>query len=77
METGQLECMPKIIEGNGYRGGWPNISRAKLTDTFGCMDGLKIYSYTFKNLWNKNVTFHLELIGREFEFLNWFKIMKI
>jgi hypothetical protein len=78
METG-LENVPEIIECYGYvSGSWTNISKAKFTGT---VDGLyedeKKYSYTFNNLWNKKVTFCLELIGREFEFLRLFKIIKI
>jgi hypothetical protein len=77
METGQLESMPEIIECSAYRKGWPNISGAKFTGTVDGKDGEKKYSYTVNNLWNKKVTFCLELTGREFEFLNCFKIVKI
>jgi hypothetical protein len=87
MEIGQLERLPEIIECDGYPSeSWPNITGAKFTgmveaegwededDSFGAT---KKYSYTFNNLWNKEVTFCLELIGREFEYLNRFKIIKI
>jgi hypothetical protein len=79
METGQ-ENVPKIIDytGHGRRGSWPNISGAKLTGTVdGFGGGNKKYSYTFNNLWNKKVTFCVELDGREFESLESFKIVKI
>jgi hypothetical protein len=91
METG-LENVPEIIECdgrrsgswpmeeekcNGRREGWPNISGVKFIGTvdrpFG---GNKKYSYTFNNLWKNKATFHLELIGREFEYLESFKIVK-
>jgi hypothetical protein len=80
METG-IESLPEIIECYGYgygRGSWPNISGAKFTGTEdeGPFE-LKKYSYTFNNLWNKKVTFRLELNGREFGYLNCFKIDKI
>jgi hypothetical protein len=77
METG-LESVPEIIVCYGYSGisSWPNISEAKLTGTddgpFGCNK-----TYTFNNLWNKKVTFHLKLYGPEFESLDWFEIIKI
>jgi hypothetical protein len=80
METSSFENLPEIIECRGYNGGtgsWPNISGANLTGTIEGLFGQKIYSYTFNNLWNKKVTFCLELIGREFEFLQRFKIVKI
>jgi hypothetical protein len=77
METG-LENMPEIIECRGHlRGSWPNISGAKLTGTVDGFGGNKNYSYTFNNLWNKKVTFCLEIKGREFKFLESFKIVKI
>jgi hypothetical protein len=77
MESG-LESVPKIIECDGYdSGSWPNISGAKFTGTDYAPYSNKKYSYTFNNLWNKKVTFCLELTGREFEFLVWFKIIKI
>jgi hypothetical protein len=75
METGQLESVPEIIECFVYHSGsWPNISGAKLTGTGDSMLTFKKYSYTFNNLWNKKVTFGLELIGREFEYLYSFEI---
>jgi hypothetical protein len=78
IETSQLESLPEIIECYGCGRGWPNISEAKFTGTvdrpFG---GNKKYCYTFNNLWNKKVTFCLELLGQEFVYLNWFKIDKI
>jgi hypothetical protein len=85
METGQIESLPEMIECIGRRrGSWPNISGAKLTGTEDegpYEDGpfeLKKYSYTFNNLWSKKVTFCLELIGREFEYIDcWFEIVKI
>jgi hypothetical protein len=79
METSSLESVPEIIECYGYRRGrWPNISGAKFTSIVTVYDdGKKRYHYTFNNLWNKKVTFRLELIGREFEFLESFKIDKI
>jgi hypothetical protein len=75
MEPGQLESVPEIIEcDDGSRSGsWPNISGAKLPGT---VDG-KMYRYTFNNLWNNKVTFDLELIGRELEYLRSFSIAKI
>jgi hypothetical protein len=81
METGQFESLPEIIEcdGCGRRGSWPNISGAKFTGmdvTYGLF-GEKKYIYTFNNLGNNKVTFRLELNGREFGYLNWFKIVKI
>jgi hypothetical protein len=78
METG-LESVPEIIEWDGYgsRGSWP-ISGAKLTGTVdGPFGGNKRYSYTFNNLWNKKVSFRLELNGREFKSLRSSKIIKI
>jgi hypothetical protein len=76
MENG-LESVPEIIECYGNCGSWPNISGAKFTATVDCPFGPnKEYSYTFNNLWSKKVTFRLELIGREFEFLQSFKIFK-
>jgi hypothetical protein len=78
METG-LESVPEIIKcyGCGRRGSWPNISGANFTGgTVGPYPNKK-YFYTFNNLWNKKVTFRLELIGQEFEFLIAFKIDKI
>jgi hypothetical protein len=84
METG-LENVPETIECDGYVGGesdsWPNISGAKFTG-FDLTDeedpyGNKKYSYTFNNSWKKKVTFCLELIGQEFEYLQLFKIVKI
>jgi hypothetical protein len=81
METG-LENVPEIIVCDGYdSGSWPNISGAKFTG-FDCTDddypyANKKYSYTFNNLWNNKVTFCLELFGREFEYLQLFKIVKI
>jgi hypothetical protein len=81
METGQLESLPKIIKFYGYRSeSWPNITGAKLTGVDGPLGGNnddKEYCYTFNNLWNKKVSFSLELIGREFEFLQRFNIIKI
>jgi hypothetical protein len=74
METG-LENVPETIECYGYpRGSWPNISRAKFTGVDGPFGNKK---YTFNNLWNKKVTFCLELFGREFEYLIAFMIIKI
>jgi hypothetical protein len=78
METG-LESVPEIIECSAFRrGSWPNISGAKFTDT-GDPDPFasKTYSYTFNNLWNKKVTFCVELKGQEFEYLRAFEIIKI
>jgi hypothetical protein len=78
METGRLEeGLPEIIECDGYRGSWPNITGAKLTGTVDGPYGNKKYSYTFNNVWNKKVTFRLELFGREFEYIRLFKIIKI
>jgi hypothetical protein len=78
METGRLESLPEIIECDGYRGSWPNIPGAKLTGTVDVsFRGNKKYRYTFNNLWNEKVTFCLELIGREFELIESFKIIKI
>jgi hypothetical protein len=79
METGQLESLSEIIACIGYgRGCWPNITGAKFAGTDdGRFGDEKKYRYTFNNLWNKKVTFCLELIGREFEFLQRFKIIKI
>jgi hypothetical protein len=80
METGQLESLPEIIECSAYgkRVGWPNIPGAKSTGTIDRpFAGEKKYHYTFNNLWNKEVTFGLELNGREFESLESFKIVKI
>jgi hypothetical protein len=82
METSSLESVPEIIECSsayGSRGIWPNISGAKFTgvDRSDGPLGEKKYRYTFNNLWNKKVSFCLELIGREFEYLDWFKIDKI
>jgi hypothetical protein len=75
METG-LENVPEIIECYGY-GSWPNISGAKFTGVVTVYDdGDKKYRYTFNNLWNKKVTFCLELFGREFEYLRSFEIIK-
>jgi hypothetical protein len=81
METG-LESVPEIIKCDGcvVSGSWPNISGAKFTGTVDGTDDpfeLKKYSYTFNNLWNKKVTFRLELTGREFEFLESFEIVKM
>jgi hypothetical protein len=78
METG-IESLPEIIKcyGGGRRGSWPNISGAKFTGIDVGSFYEKKYSYTFNNLWNKKVTFRLELSGREFEYLYWFKIDKI
>jgi hypothetical protein len=81
METG-LENLPEIIYCYEYgsfvyySGSWPNISGAKFTATVDCPFGAW-YSYTFNNLWNKKVTFRLQLIGREFEYLQSFEIIKI
>jgi hypothetical protein len=81
METSNLESVPEIIECYGYKnhsGSWPNISGAKFTCMVdGRFGGWKKYRYTFNNLWNKKVTFCLELFGGEFEFLQSFKIVKI
>jgi hypothetical protein len=81
METGQIESVSEIIECVGYNGGtesWPNISGANLTGPIDVLfGGKKKYSYTFNNLWSKKVSFSLELIGREFKSLDWFKIIKI
>jgi hypothetical protein len=80
METGQLESVPEIIKCDGYCSEiWPNISGAKFTGT---VDGRPYgdetkYHYTFNNLRNMEVTFGLELNGREFEFLHSFEIIKI
>jgi hypothetical protein len=76
METG-LENVPEIIKCNGRRGGWPNISGAKFTGTVDRPYADKKYRYIFNNLWNKKVTFCLELIGREFESFEFFKIFKL
>jgi hypothetical protein len=77
MENG-LESVPEIIECYGNCGSWPNISGAKFTGTVDCRFGPnKEYSYTFNNLWNKKVSFCLELNGREFEYLISFEIIKI
>jgi hypothetical protein len=77
METGQLESVPGIIECFGFRrGSWPNISGAKFTGVDGPFHN-KTYSYTFNNLWNEKATFGLKLIGREFESLESFNIVKI
>jgi hypothetical protein len=77
METG-LENVPEIIRCHGNRGSWPNIAGAKFTDTAdGRYEDEKKYLYTFNNLWNKKVTFRLELNGLEFKFLESFKIIKI
>jgi hypothetical protein len=77
METGQLECLPEIIECYGCRrGSWPNISGAKFTGTDDD-GGNKKYRYTFNNLWSKKVTFCIELTGREFKYFDCFKIVKI
>jgi hypothetical protein len=75
METG-LENLPEIIECYGY-GSWPNISGAKFTGMIDRPYAPKKYHYTFNNLWNKKVTFCLELKGREFEYLKSYKIVKI
>jgi hypothetical protein len=75
METG-LESVPEIIECRGY-GGWPNIPGAKFDSTVDVPFSNKKYRYTFNNLWNKKVSFCLELNGREFGYLHWFKIDKI
>jgi hypothetical protein len=76
METG-VENVPEIIECDGYYSdSWPNISGAKFTDTVD-LPFFKRYRYTFNNLWNKKVSFRLELNGREFESLRAFKIIKI
>jgi hypothetical protein len=77
METG-LENVPEIIEcyGSNCRGSWPNIAGAKFIGMVG-FGYDKEYSYTFNNLWNNKVTFRLELYGREFKFLESFKIVKI
>jgi hypothetical protein len=78
METSSFENLPEIIEcyGCGRRGSWPNISGAKFDGTVDVPFSNKKYHYTFNNLWNKKVTFRLELNGREFEFLIAFKIIK-
>jgi hypothetical protein len=77
-ETG-LENVPEIIKCDGYCSEiWPNISGAKFTGTvdrpYG--DETKCH-YTFNNLRNMEVTFGLELNGREFEYLISFEIIKI
>jgi hypothetical protein len=77
MENG-LESVPEIIECHGFSDrSWQNISGAKFTGTDDGPFAYKEYSYTFNNLWSKKVTFRLELYGQEFEFLRWFKIVKI
>jgi hypothetical protein len=77
MESG-LECVPETIEYDGRRSeSWPNISGAKFTGTTDGPFANKKYSYTFNNLWNKKVTFRLELFGLEFESLESFEIVKI
>jgi hypothetical protein len=77
METG-LENLPEIIKCFVYRSGsWPNISGAKFTATVDRPYAPNKYRYTFNNLWNKKVSFCLELKGREFEYLESFKIVKI
>jgi hypothetical protein len=78
MENGQLESLPEIIECYVYNGrSWPNITGTKFTGTADRLFGEKKYSYTFNNLWNKKVSFCLELTGREFEYLLSFSIAKI
>jgi hypothetical protein len=78
METSRLENVPEIIDCIGPRSGsWPNIPGAKFTGTVDGPYSGKKYRYTFNNLWNKKVSFCLELTGREFEFLEVFKIIKI
>jgi hypothetical protein len=77
MET-NLENVPEIICYAGRRGSWPNIPGAKFTGTVDRpFDDEKKYRYTFNNLWSKKVMFRLEINGREFEYLHWFKIDKI
>jgi hypothetical protein len=83
IETG-LENVPEIIEWDGYcSGSWPNISGAKYTGTVDNPfvdddgDSSKKYRYIFNNLLDKKATFHLELYGLEFEYLKFFKIIKI
>jgi hypothetical protein len=79
MET-SLESVPEIIECHGHCSGsgcWPNISGVKFTGTVDGPFELNKYSYTFNNLWNKKVTFRLQLNGREFEYLDSFSIVKI
>jgi hypothetical protein len=86
METGQLGSLPEIIECSsayGSRGSWPNISKFTGTvDGFGGGNKKyhpfveKKYRYTFNNLWNKKVTFCIELNG-EFKYFDCFKIVKI
>jgi hypothetical protein len=77
METISLENVPEIIKCHGRRiGSWPNISRAKLTGSVDDPFGGKKNSYTFNNLWNKNVTFCVELNGRD-AFLKTFKLSKL
>jgi hypothetical protein len=72
METG-FENVPEIIFCRGFNiGSWPNISGAKFTSREGGYNGL--YTYTFNNLWNKKVTFRLEIYGREFVFLESFTL---
>jgi hypothetical protein len=82
METSSLENVPELIECSRqiyYSGSWPNILGAKFDGTVDRRfpAGCKKYRYTFNNLWNKKVTFCLELIGREFEYLESFAIVKI
>jgi hypothetical protein len=79
METG-LENVPEIIQCYGFnRGSWKNISGATFTGTVEADGpfGKKKYRYAFNHLWNKKVTFCLELYGREFQFLESFEIIKI
>jgi hypothetical protein len=78
MEASSLESVNEIFKCDGLSsGGWPNIPGAKFDGTVDGPSELKKYSYTFNNLRNKKVSFCVELIGREFEFLQRFKIIKI
>jgi hypothetical protein len=57
-----FEYLPKTIRVIGdYQGKWPNFSGIKLNNKLVFRD----YSekYTFNNLENKNLMFHLELVG--------------
>jgi hypothetical protein len=79
METSSLESVPEIIECDGYCSGsesWLNISGAKFTVTVYGPFGGKKYTYTFNNLWNKKISFCLELNVRENGSLESLEIIK-